>query len=160
MARVADYTKKENKLYLRKEKLYLEGNPKQWDLKPEELKKFTPKQVAEDKGLAMRIMLPKETRDLEETCLSYGYYLNKLLEETKRVTLKNYRKMRKHLKQTADEEMNLFKGAAERWAATSGHFMDKISKKPQATREAITKKIVSDIAAITAQRSASQPPKQ
>ncbi len=95
----------------------------------------------------MRTMLPKETRELEETCLSYGYYLNKIIEETRRVTLKNYRKMRKHMKQVADDQIELFKKCAERWIATSQHFNDKISKRPAGYRDALLKKIVADLAA-------------
>jgi hypothetical protein len=33
----------------------------------------------------------------------YGYYVNKLVEETKRVCAKNYRTMRKHFQSTAEE---------------------------------------------------------
>ena len=121
-----------------------------WDIKPEELKKYTPKQISEDKGLAMKIMLPKETKDLEERCLDYGYYLTKLIDETKRMNVKNYRKMRKHLKQVADDQADLLKKTSERWAATSQHFSDKISKRSQAARDALLKKITNDLSAATA----------
>ncbi len=104
-----EFAKKESKLYGRKERLYLEANPRQWDLKAEDLKKFTPKQIAEDKGLAMRSMLPKDTHDLEESCLSYGYYLSKLIEETHRLSLKNYRRMRRHMMQIAEDQADLIK---------------------------------------------------
>ena len=54
-----EYARKDSKLYLKKEKLYLDGNPKFWEIRQEDLKKFTPKELAENKGLAMKIMLPK-----------------------------------------------------------------------------------------------------
>ncbi len=109
-AKGQEYAKKDSKLYVKKERLYMEGNPRLWEIKPEDLKKFTPKQIAENKSLAMRTMLPKETHELEETCLSYGYYLTKLIEETRRMTLKNYRKMRRHLKQTAEDQAGMIRG--------------------------------------------------
>ncbi len=36
----------------------MEGNPKQWGLSVEDLQKCTPKQISEDKGLALKVMLP------------------------------------------------------------------------------------------------------
>lgn len=42
----------------------MEGNPKYWELNTEDLKKYTPKQFAEDKGLAMKMMLPKVKKNL------------------------------------------------------------------------------------------------
>lgn len=53
------YAKKDSKLYTRKEKLYQEGNPKSWDIKPEELKKVDVKEFTKDKSLVMKLMLPK-----------------------------------------------------------------------------------------------------
>lgn len=63
------------------------------------------------------------------------------------MTLKNYRKMRKHMKQVADDEAELLKKAAERWNATSQHFNEKLSKKAAPYREGLLKKIVADISA-------------
>jgi hypothetical protein len=34
-------------------------NPKSWELSPEDFKKYTPKQFADDRPLAMKMMLPK-----------------------------------------------------------------------------------------------------
>ena len=41
--------------------------------------------------------------------MEFGYNLTKLIEETKRISLKNYRKMRKHVKQFADSQTELIR---------------------------------------------------
>ena len=46
-------------MYAKKERLHNEGNPKSWEIKLEDIKKYTSKMISEDKGLAMKIMLPK-----------------------------------------------------------------------------------------------------
>ena len=100
----------------------------------------------EDKGLAMRIMLPKETRDLEESHIEYGYYLNKAIQETNRINLQNYRKMRKHIKKFADDQASLLKNISENWSIISQRLDEKIYKKTQADRNSILAKIHADIA--------------
>lgn len=59
------YAKKDNKLYTRKDRLFNEGNPKSWEIKQEDLKKIDPKDIVKDKGVAMKLMLPK---------VLYAYY--------------------------------------------------------------------------------------
>ena len=54
-----DYSKKDTRLFARKEKLYSEKNPKQWDLIKEDFNKYSLKDFEEDKPLAMKLMLPK-----------------------------------------------------------------------------------------------------
>lgn len=58
-----EYSKKDKKLFEKKSRLYQEGNPKTWEIKPEVIKEknITPKQLAEDKGFALKLMLPKVT---------------------------------------------------------------------------------------------------
>jgi hypothetical protein len=146
-AKEQDFTRKESKLYTRKEKLYLEANTKAWEIPTEVIKKYTAKQLVGDKSLAMKLILPKDTRELELTCTDYGYYLNMIIEENRRVNLQNYRKMRKHIKQLADDQATFLREMGSQWSSTSQRLSDKLSKKPANYRENLLKKITEDLVA-------------
>ena len=49
---------------------------------------------------------------MEDIYVTCGYYTNKLLEETRRVNCKNYRTMRKHMKEAVDEFTELAKSVS------------------------------------------------
>jgi len=55
----SEYLKKEEQLYVKKEKLFDEGKVTSWEIKPEDLKIFDAVKLKADKGLSMQIMLPK-----------------------------------------------------------------------------------------------------
>lgn len=142
-----EFSKRESKLYARKEKLYIEANTKAWEIPAEIIKAHTPKQLASDKALAMKLILPKDTRELELVCADYGYYLNKLIEENRRVHLQDYRKMRKHMKQLADDQATFLREMGSHWSSVSQRLSEKLSKKPSGHKEALLKKIREDLAA-------------
>ena len=147
VAKEQEFSKKESKLYARKEKLYIESNTKAWEIPAEVIKTYTPKQLAGDKPLAMKLILPKDTRELELACADYGYYLNKLIEENKRMNLQNFKKMRKHMKQLADDQATFLREMGSQWSSTSQRLSDKLYKKPASHKEALLKRIKDDLAA-------------
>jgi hypothetical protein len=113
-AQIAEkYKTKEAKLYAKKDRLFGEANLKAWDVSLDDLKKYNPQQLASNKDLALTIILPKETKELEENYKQYGYYMNKLIEETKRMTVKNYRRMRRHLQAVSHDHSIVLSGVSQ-----------------------------------------------
>ena len=49
------------------------------------------------------------TKDVQDALTTYGYYLNKLIEETKRVSTKDYGKLRKVLLTYTDKQIQTLK---------------------------------------------------
>lgn len=114
-----DYLKKEELLYAKKERLFAEGRVTAWNLDPEDIKSEYGLKVQSDKEIAMKLILPKvlfpqlmelqDTEKLKEQYIYSGYYTNKLLEGTRHLMLKNYRTMRKHFRETANENTTVMK---------------------------------------------------
>ena len=89
----------------------------------------------------MKLILSKETEKLKEYYINCGYYTNKLLEGTHYLMQKNYKTMRKHFKETSDENTSIIKYVKllyeqmhEKWLLLSEHFNAKISKLSKESR--------------------------
>ncbi len=50
---------------------------------------------------------------LQEQYVGFAYYTNRLIDCTRRLMAKNYRRMRKHLKFVAEEQAGMVKGVCE-----------------------------------------------
>lgn len=142
-----NFSKKESKLYSKKERMYIDGNTKSWGISPEDIKEHTPKQISENKQLAMQLMLPKETLELEASYLEYGYYLNKCIEESRRINGQKYRSIRKVIKKFTNDQANALREMGGQWSFTSQRLSEKVTKKPDSYRQSLLAKIKADIAA-------------
>ncbi len=87
---------------LRKEQLFISKDLKQWDLPEEVVNKHSAEKLLSNRAPALQNMLPRESRELEETLKGLGYYSNKLQEEITRVNSNNYFVMRDHFKRAAE----------------------------------------------------------
>jgi len=58
----------------------------------------------------------------------YGYYANKMNEEGRRVLTKNYKTIRKHLLQTAEEHAKIAEDVPKKWTNLATHLSVKLHK--------------------------------
>jgi len=98
-----EYSIREQNLYERKEKLFASKSYKQWGLSSKELDNLISNNLFHDKVIAMRLILPNETRNLEELYLDYGFCLNRVLDEVQRITMGDYKQMKEHMKKVLEE---------------------------------------------------------
>eukprot|EP00826_Nyctotherus_ovalis_P000932 TRINITY_DN10085_c0_g2_i4.p3 TRINITY_DN10085_c0_g2~~TRINITY_DN10085_c0_g2_i4.p3 ORF type:complete len:102 (-),score=13.16 TRINITY_DN10085_c0_g2_i4:138-443(-) len=94
----------------------------------------------------MNYMLPKETKQLENTFLEYGFCLNRVLEEVQRVNVDDYKEIRKRIKQMLDEYAAAIAELNKELMEYSMHFNEDISQKPQAYKQNLIKQNLSSIA--------------
>lgn len=77
----------EKKLLKKKESKFEQRNTSTWELEPSALNNIG--SLLNDKALAFKEMLPKESQETRKLRMYYGYYSNKIIEEFKRVEDKN-----------------------------------------------------------------------
>eukprot|EP01022_Parablepharisma_sp_SALTPOND_P033355 TRINITY_DN88560_c0_g1_i1.p1 TRINITY_DN88560_c0_g1~~TRINITY_DN88560_c0_g1_i1.p1 ORF type:complete len:1431 (-),score=165.41 TRINITY_DN88560_c0_g1_i1:96-4388(-) len=134
-----EYMKKVSKVEAKKQKLYSEGKVERWELNKEDADKYSTEELVKDKEFAFEVMLPAETKELSESFATYGYYLNKLLEETKRVIRRDYSRVRKVLIDYTNNQGGIVKSvtfftnkhiqqSSIKWELTAGHLDQKVSK--------------------------------
>ena len=95
------YLNKMSKLLTRKEKVFTAQDLSQMQIPTEQIREYGITQILEDKRLAFELMLPKESKELEEKMRACGYYSNRLLTETQRVSLNDSRIMKCHFVEVA-----------------------------------------------------------
>lgn len=140
-----EYYSEEDKLCKKKEKLFASKNYKQWGLSQEELKTIIANNYITDKVIATNCMLPKDTKQLENVFLEYGFCLNRVLEEVQRVNANDYREIRKRTKQMFDGYAAAIAELNRELVELSAHFSEDISQKPQAYKLNLIKQNLSSI---------------
>ncbi len=104
-----EFVKQEQRLLHRKEQLFAEAKVATWELRPEDVKALDLSKVGNNKVVMFPLMLPRETSEVVAALIAHGYYTNKLLTESRRTDLKNYRTLRKHFKTAGEEFATLMK---------------------------------------------------
>ena len=73
-------------------------------------------------------MLPKETHELEEYCLKYGYYLNKMIENIKFVFTNKYKDIELNLLEMSNQEFELSERQTKKWLDIVNYIENNIKK--------------------------------
>jgi len=102
-----EYERRNTKLKEKKQKLIEEGTIDEWQLPIEVYKNCNYKELMENKEGLMRCMLPKETNEVHSYLGKYGYYLNRVIDETQRINLKDYKQLRKLLINYANDQSGI-----------------------------------------------------
>ena len=84
----------EKKLFKKKETLFEQKQVPKWDVEPGLV--LNVDTLLKDKAIAFREMLYKESKETLKYRYHYGYMLNKLIDEFKRICLKNNNDMKAH----------------------------------------------------------------
>ena len=79
------YTFNKNEKYLinKKEDLFRKGEINKWDLDPNDRDKAN--NLIQDKNTALMKIIPKETKNVINLKKTYGYYLNRIIDEYERL---------------------------------------------------------------------------
>ena len=104
-----EYESYSNQLRDKKQKLFEERKIEEWDLDPEVRRNYNLEELLANKTAIMKHMLPKETKESYKNIGTYGYYLNKLIDETCRVNERDYSKLRKILINYANNQSGIVK---------------------------------------------------
>jgi len=140
-----EYNEKAKKIYAKKERLFEERNKKQWELTQNQLKKISIDDVVNNKELAMKLILPKETRIVEDAYSHYGYYVNSIIKTFQRFTLDQYKRIRKNTLQATSRNMKMSEDLIENWRLLDSHLKEKISKKTTEEKSALLQKMASEL---------------
>ena len=89
------YNKNERYLINRKEDLFRKGDVNKWELNLEDRDKAN--NLLQDKNSALMKIIPKETNNVIYMKKTYGYYLNRIIEEYERLKIINSHLHRKNL---------------------------------------------------------------
>ena len=89
------YNKNERYLINKKEELFRKGDVNKWELNLEDRDKAN--NLLQDKNSALMKIIPKETNNVINIKKTYGYYLNRIIEEYERLKLINSHLHRKNL---------------------------------------------------------------
>lgn len=103
-AKKNEYERQSVKLNERKQKLFEEKKTENWSSPTD-----VPKDIVSHKDTIYNLMLPKETKEVRDMFSTYGYYLNKLLEETERINSRDYSKLRKALLAYTNQQSEISK---------------------------------------------------
>lgn len=79
------FVKADAKLSSKKEELFKQKKLEKWKMEPETSKSINVENVFLNKNAAFSKMLPKETEELQDLFISYGYYTNRLMDEVSRI---------------------------------------------------------------------------
>eukprot|EP00826_Nyctotherus_ovalis_P002690 TRINITY_DN10542_c0_g3_i3.p1 TRINITY_DN10542_c0_g3~~TRINITY_DN10542_c0_g3_i3.p1 ORF type:complete len:320 (+),score=96.48 TRINITY_DN10542_c0_g3_i3:99-1058(+) len=119
-SRQSEMAKLERKLKDKKELLFAQKEVAKWELKPD---CTTPVDtLLNNKEVAFREMLPRETQEAHSQKVAYGYYANKVLEEFLRLNRKDEDETKKQFSEVAKKSCNVFEDVNVMWADMVAYF--------------------------------------
>lgn len=93
------YIKSNNDLNAKKEKLFKAGRPDKWELTEEDMKRSG--DLLKDKIEALKAMLPKETKEVDDYENTYLYLTSQCYNEVKKVNREDVDELKDHLQDYA-----------------------------------------------------------
>jgi len=102
-----EFSEGEKKLQSKKESLFKSKDVDKWKVDPQTLNTVGKEGLLKNKELAMAKMLPKETEELQGVYISFVYFTNRLLEETKRINRQKGKAFYKRLTKIYNREDGL-----------------------------------------------------
>lgn len=93
------YIKSNNDLNAKKEKLFKAGRPDKWELTEEDMKRSG--ELLKDKIEALKAMLPKETKEVDDYENTYLYLTSQCYNEVKKVNREDVDELKDHLQDYA-----------------------------------------------------------
>lgn len=116
------YLRNQQALSVKKEKLFKLKDISKWGLSREDLSNIN--DITSDKDKAFKLMLPTETRALEENRDYLAFLSNQCLTEVKRVTNDNHTLIKDHYLKVASLMCELINKQHVVWADLITHFAD------------------------------------
>lgn len=89
-----------SELDIRKEKIFLLHDPNKWDVPKKDIP-FIPKSSIHERTEAFKIMLPKESIEVEKQKINYSFYLSRLLDNSTDYFEKQVEKFNENFKEFA-----------------------------------------------------------
>jgi hypothetical protein len=109
------FTKNEKYLINKKEDLFRRGDLNRWELDPND--KIDQDKLLRDKNAALMKIIPKETNNVINMKKTYGYYLNRIIDEYERIKSINSFLHKKNLVNTCEKITEIYgdfqKGTAD-----------------------------------------------
>ncbi len=106
MERKSELVQTEKRLRQKKESLYSQQLVAKWKIDPN--CKITIDVLLKNKAVALREMLPDETKECNHLRIVYGYYCNKVKEEFMRTSKNDETDIKAHCLQMAKSNCNIF----------------------------------------------------
>eukprot|EP00357_Protocruzia_adherens_P026785 CAMPEP_0115027936 /NCGR_PEP_ID=MMETSP0216-20121206/35919_1 /TAXON_ID=223996 /ORGANISM="Protocruzia adherens, Strain Boccale" /LENGTH=624 /DNA_ID=CAMNT_0002403859 /DNA_START=184 /DNA_END=2058 /DNA_ORIENTATION=+ len=104
------------RLLSRKDKLYASREVGRWEMSVEDIQRFSPRQLLEDKELAFAKMLYVDTIQVEKIRVEYAFFAHQTYEELKRTKIEYLLKYRDHFTKTARDESTFIAKLHVMWA--------------------------------------------
>lgn len=126
IAKEKDCVRREEKLYQRKEKLCTESNYRRRDTR--DMQEHSVEEMEDKKEFAMLTILPRDTQELKDLYLDYGYHLNSTLSSAQEALLSSYSELRWHAVDMARNQAEIAADLSQRWRSVESRFSEELSK--------------------------------
>lgn len=116
----AEMAKLERRLKDKKELLFAQKEVAKWELKPDCI--IPVDTLLNNKEVAFKEMLPRETQEAHSQKVTYGYYANKVLEEFLRLNRKDEDETKRQFSEVAKKCCDVFEDVNVMWADMVAYF--------------------------------------